>query len=298
MRIHGICPPVLTPFNNDGVINDELLRVELRHLVSSAGVHGVVLGGSTGEGHTLSTAEIAHITGIAAEEVGERVPVIAGVISNSTRDAIEKGTAAANAGAAALQVTSVGYLFRPNDDSTLQYFADVADATGLPIIIYNVIPWNYMDPQLLTRIVDSVEGVIGVKQSAMDLKMVVDLVAAIGDRALVMSATDALLYPSFVLGAHGSIGGINSAVPGLSVKLWDAVQESDHAEALRIHRLLHAIWNNLEPREYNNMPACTKYAASLQGRDCGIARAPMHPPSSQQCAAIEQAIAAAGLIQP
>ena len=70
MRIRGVCPPVLTPFDSDGVINDELLRVELRHLVSTARVHGVVMGGSTGEGHTLSTTEIASITRIAAEEVG------------------------------------------------------------------------------------------------------------------------------------------------------------------------------------------------------------------------------------
>ena len=295
MKIMGICPPVLTPFDSDGEINEGLLRSELGYLAGDAGVHGVVMGGSTGEGHTLNSQEIGLITQAAVEEVGPQIPVISGVISNSTRDAIEKGRAAAEAGAVALQVTSVGYLFRPDDDHTLKYFADVTEATGLPIIIYNVIPWNYMDPQLLTRIVDNVEGVIGVKQSAMDLKMVVDLVAAIGDRALVMSATDSLLSPSFVLGANGSIGGINATAPGMCVDLWDATQRGDHQEALQIHKLLHAIWNNLEPKEFNNMPACNKYAVSLQGRDCGVARAPMHAPSAKQRAAIEQAIDAAGL---
>lgn len=294
MKIGGVCPPVLTPFNDEGEINGALLRVELRHLVSEAGVHGVVLGGSTGEGHTMHSADVEYITDTAVREVGGEIPVITGIISNSTRDAIKKGNAAAAAGAVALQVTPVGYLFQPTDDMCLKYFDEIAQATGIPIIIYNVIPWNYLSTELLTRIVDEVDGVIGVKQSAGDLKMVIDLLDAIGDRALVMSATDALLYSSFTLGAHGSIGGINSAAPGLSVQLWDAVQRSDHPEALRLHEALHSIWNSIEG---SNMPACAKFAASLQGRDCGVSRSPMDSPSGDQEEAIRLALTRAGLIK-
>ena len=66
------------------------------------------------------------------------------------------------------------YLFRPDDDAMLEHFRAIAEATGLPILIYNVVPWSYLSPQLLVRIMREVPGVIGVKQSAGDLKLLAD----------------------------------------------------------------------------------------------------------------------------
>ena len=83
---------------------------------------------------------------------------------------------------AALQVTPVHYLFRPDDDAMVRHFAETADATELPVMIYNVVPWTYLSPQLLTRIIDEVPGVIGVKQSAGDVKLLADLLLTAGDR--------------------------------------------------------------------------------------------------------------------
>jgi dihydrodipicolinate synthase/N-acetylneuraminate lyase len=117
-QLFGIIPPITTPFRPDGTIDEECLRAEVRYLVEVAGVHGVAVGGSTGEGHTLSTEEIRLLTGVVTEEVAGRVPVIMGIIVNSTRAAIERGRAVRDLGIAALQVTPVHYLFRPDDDST------------------------------------------------------------------------------------------------------------------------------------------------------------------------------------
>ena len=109
------------------------------------------------------------------EAVDGRAPVIAGVIANSTRDAVRRGAARADLGVAALQVTPVHYLFRPDDDALLEFFRAVAEQTGLPVIIYNVVPWCYLAPDLLCRILREVPGVIGVKQSAGDMKLLADL---------------------------------------------------------------------------------------------------------------------------
>ena len=89
---------------------------------------------------------------------------------------------------AALQVTPVHYLFRPDDDAMVRHFAETADATELPVMIYNVVPWTYLSPQLLTRIIDEVPGVIGVKQSAGDVKLLADLLLTAGDRFAAPSA--------------------------------------------------------------------------------------------------------------
>ena len=277
-----------TPFNPQGQIDVEALRADLHYLIETAGVHGVAVCGSTGEGHTLTTQEIRQLTAVAIAEADGRVPIITGVIVDSTRAAIERGRAVADLGVAALQVTPVHYLFRPDDDAMLRYFAQIVEGTGLPVIIYNVVPWTYLAPKTLARIITQVEGVIGVKQSAGDLKMLADLLVLLGDRGVIMSAVDALLYPSFTLGAHGAIAAILTAVPELCVRLWDAVQAGQHAAALALHERLLAVWNAIEGP---NLPANVKYALRLQGRPAGHPCAPMPPASPEQQDRIRHALA-------
>ncbi|MBW1995546.1 MAG: dihydrodipicolinate synthase family protein, partial [Deltaproteobacteria bacterium] len=216
-----------------------------------------------------------------------KVPVITGIIADSTREVIERGKAVADLGVAALQVTPVHYLFRPNDEAMQAFFAEISQATGLPVIIYNVVPWTYLSPELLTRIITEEDGVIGVKQSAGDLKMLADLLLQLGDRGVIMSAVDALLYPSFALGAHGAIAAILTTVPELCVQLWDAVREGDHKRALGLHARLLPIWNAIMD---DNLPANVKYAMELQGRAAGNPRAPMPAASEEQKARIRRAL--------
>ena len=145
-HIYGIVPPLVTPFDEREELDEAALRAEVRHLIERVGVHGLAVGGSTGEGHTLSTDELRRIVGAAAEEARGRVPVIAGIIVDSTRQAVERGRAVADLGVAALQVTPVHYLFRPSDEMMVRHFAAIAEQVGLPVIIYNVVPWTYCSP--------------------------------------------------------------------------------------------------------------------------------------------------------
>jgi 4-hydroxy-tetrahydrodipicolinate synthase len=216
--------------------------------------------------------------------------VIAGIIVDSTRQAVKRGRALSDLAVSALQITPVHYLFRPDDEMMYRHFAAITDQVGVPIIVYNVIPWAYCSPELLVRIIREVDGVIGVKQSASDLKLLADLLLKLGDRGLIMSAVDALLYPSFCLGAHGSIAAILTAVPELCVRLWDAVQMGDHAQALDLHAKLLRIWNAIAG---DNLPANVKCAMELQGRVAGLPRSPMAASSAAQRDAIRAALEAA-----
>ena len=287
MQLYGIIPPLVTPFDAEERVDEQALRGEVRYLIERARVHGLAVGGSTGEGHTLNTDELRALVAWAVEEARGRVPLIAGVIADSTRGAIERGRAVADLGVAALQVTPVHYLFRPDDDSMLRHFGAVADATGLPVIIYNVVPWAYLSPQFLARVLREVEGVIGVKQSAGDLKTLADLLLVAGERARIFSAVDALLYPSFCLGAHGAIAAIPTAAPEWCVALWEAVQRGDHGRALELHRRLLRLWNAIDGP---NLPANVKTAMALQGRAGGRVRAPMHETSPAQRDRIREAL--------
>src|SRR5215467_8608008 len=175
----------------------------------------------------------------------------------------------------------------------VRHFDTLANRTELPIIIYNVVPWTYLSPQLLYRIIRAVPVVIGVKQSAGDTKLLADLLLLVGNRARIMTAVDALLYPSFALGAHGAIAAILTAAPTLCVQLWDAVQAGDHKQALGLHEKLLPIWNAIF---HDNLPANVKYCMELAGRVAGLPRAPMPPASAAQAARIREALQSAGLL--
>jgi 4-hydroxy-tetrahydrodipicolinate synthase len=231
--------------------------------------------------------------GWTVEEVGGRIPVIAGIIADSTQATIERGRAVADLGVAALQVTPVHYVFRPDDDSMVKHFGAIADGTGVPVIIYNVVPWSYLLPPLLVRILRDVDGVIGVKQSASDMKALADLLllseeAGIRERVRILSAVDALLYPSFTLGSDGAVAAILSAAPEACVALWDAVGRGDDATALDLHKKLLRLWNAIDAP---NLPANVRAAMRTQGRAGGVPRPPMPVSSEAQEAKIGLAMA-------
>lgn len=288
-ELAGVIPPATTPFDASGNLLLDDVAAQIDWLVDS-GAHGVAVGGSTGEGHVLDAEEHRDLVAAAVSGAAGRVPVIAGIITDSTRESVRRGRSVRDLDVAALQVTPVHYLFRPDDDSMVEHFRTLAGETGQKIIIYNVVPWTYLSPALLLRIMDEVPDVIGVKQSAGDLKLFADLMADAKPGNLIFSAVDALMYPSYVLGAQGSIAAILSAAPRASVALWDAVKAGDHARAHALHLGLLRVWNALMP--HDNLPASTKYAQQVQGCPTGVARQPMPMPDADHQARIRGALEA------
>ena len=284
----GVFPPMTTPFDAAGELIERAIAPQVDWMIA-CGVHGLVAGGSTGEGHTLTADEHRNLLAAVVAAAHEHVPVVAGLIVNSTREAVERGKRLRDTGITALQVTPVHYLFKPDADATVHHFRTIAEAVGLPILIYNVIPWNYLSPALMLRIMHEVPGVIGIKQSSGDLKSLSDLLNGADTRNRIFTAVDALLYSSYSLGAHGSICAIDSAVPSVTVKLWQAVQRGDHATALSLHRGINTLWNAMT---HENLPACVKFTQSLQGLPLHEVRAPMQAVPHAQRQAIETALAA------
>lgn len=282
-ELEGIIPPLVSPFKEDETLDEAALRDNIRFMLKKK-VHGICLGGSTGEGHTLSVEELARSIEIACEEVDGKIPVVAGIIANSTRDAIAAAKAVSKFDVAALQITPVHYVFKPTEDATYAHFERLTREVDIPVIIYNVVPWNYLSPQLLVRIMEGLPQVIGVKQSAGDLKLMADLMLSVPEGRRVFTAVDALLYPSFAIGSHGTIAANPAAVPGVCVTLWNAVKAGDHKLAREIHEALLAFWNTIFA---DNLPANVKYVLSKQGVQTGRPRMPMPPTSAEQAAAID-----------
>jgi 4-hydroxy-tetrahydrodipicolinate synthase len=286
LDLTGVIPPLVTPFTADGSIDEAAFRKVIRFNLDKK-VHGVCPGGSSGEGHTLTIDEFKRLMEITVAEVAGEVPIVAGIISNSTRDAINRAKAISHLPIAALQVTPVHYLFKPDEDATYRHFKALTEAVDIPVIIYNVIPWNYLNPAQMIRLMKDLPGVQGIKQSQGDLKLMADLLLGVPKGCKVFSAVDALLYSSFALGAHGTIAATPAALPGVCVALWNTVQAGDHVKALEMHKSMLAFWNAVIG---DNLPANLKTTITLQGCDAGLPRAPMPPTSEAQKARIKSAL--------
>ena len=292
INLSGVIPPVTTPFDERGDIQYDSVKAQVDWLVD-CGVSGIAVGGSTGEGHALEADEFRTLIETALEAADGRIDVIAGIITDSTRESVRRGQIIRDSGVVALQVTPVHYVFKPTDDGTVEHFRTLTTETDMPVIIYNVVPWNYLSPELLCRVMREVPGVIGVKQSAGDMKLFADLMISANREDLIFSAVDGLLYASYCLGAQGSIAAILSAAPRPSVQLWNAVKAGDHATALDLHEKLLVLWNAIVG---DNLPATTKYSQILQGIPAGLPRQPMSMPDAPQQALIRNALMGLSLI--
>jgi len=284
--ILGVLPPIATPLNADESVDEPALRAMARFMLEQ-GVDGLVVAGSSGEGFNLEVDELRRVTAAVADEMGDRGPLIAGVIANSTRGAIARAKAVADLGVSALQVTPVHYIYRTDDDSMLRHFREIYDACGIPIIVYNVVPWNYLSPPLLIRMMAEIPGVYGVKQSAGDLKTFADLMVSADPNARIYSAVDSLLYPCITLGAHGLISMLTSAAPRHCIELWKAVKRGDHETARELHSRLLRLWNAIFA---DNRIATFKFALELQGLKVGVCRRPTAPATEMQKESIRNAL--------
>ena len=241
-ELRGITVSYTTPFAENGEINLNLIKPQVDWLIEN-GVHGLAAGGSTGEGHVLNRDEYVSLMRKTSEALNNRVPLVAGIIANSTSEVIARGQSVKSLNVSALQITPPSYLFRPDDDAMVRHFKEIHKECQIPILIYNVVPWCYLSPDLLLRIMDEVPGVLGVKQSAGDMKLFADLIRRAKPENMIFSAVDALLYSSYQLGAPGSIAAILTAAPGPSVKLWDAVIAEDWNVAKDLHERLMPLWD-------------------------------------------------------
>jgi len=289
--LHGIIPPLVTPFDAQERVDEDALRAEVRYHIER-GVHGLCVTGSTGDGQMLSAEDSVAVAAAAVKEAAGKVPVVAGIIRDSTAEVIRYGMALRETGVNALQVTPVHYLFQPDEESTVDYYRRICDETGLPVVIYNVIPYALIPATTVARMLNELPGIIAVKQSGGNIHQLADLLHYAPAGGKVFTAVDDLLYPAYLLGAQGAISAILTVVPELCLAQWDAVQRGDHVTALEIHNKLLPVWRAIDGP---NMSMRIKAALRLQGRNGGLGRSPLTRVSDAELAIIRAALVQAGI---
>ncbi len=277
-----------TPFSNQGELCAKSIRSQVDFLVRER-ADSLAVGGSTGEGHTLDADELRACVSETRAAMPAGMPLVASAIVDSTRQAIRAIKAVEGLGVDAVQITPVHYLFRPDDEMMIEHFRAIHEETGMPLIIYNVVHWCYLSPELTVRLMNEVPGIMGIKQSAGDLKLFADLMINAPKDRKIYSAVDALMYPSFCLGTPGIIAATPSAIPRAAALLRDCVAKDDHVHARLLHEAILRLWNAMDTF---NLPACIRFAQSLQGVDAGQPRMPMRPATEAQRARIKPALEA------
>lgn len=271
-KFEGIIPPIVTPFDEAGNIDESALRREME-LCMKAGAHGLSVGGSTGEGPTLHDDELCRMLEIGREFVGGDQTLVCGVMRMCTRDAVTTGLCAKEAGADAIMVTPTAYnVLVPNAEGMFSFYSTISEQVALPVIIYNVIPQNTIYPDLFHRLLEETSHVMGIKQSVGGIQALYADLMEVGEKGRVYAATDDMIYSCFDLGAKGAISAILSVFPTECVEMWECAQNGDHRRGLAIQSSLYQKWQCLGG---NQFPIRLKYALKVLGRDCGYCRSPI-----------------------
>ena len=288
----GVIPPMITPFDDEDRIDEKKLTAEARYLIR-CGVTGIVVGGSMGEGAGFSEAELGAAVRIIVEAVEGSVPVLAAIIADDSLEAVRLSLAAQEAGAVGFQVPPPHFQFSMDNRVLDHYYRSITDATGLPLIIYNVVPWAQAAVEALQEIIGANPQIIGVKQSGRNIHTLVALLSTMRGSIRIYSALDDMIFPSFMLGVDGTISGTAAVFPKETVEMYQAVNRGDLENARSLHERITPIWRLVDRADF---PSRAKYAVQLTGRDIGQPRRPFRMPAGEAAREMERAIARSGFL--
>lgn len=281
--LRGVIVPLITPFKDDLSVDFPGLARLVDYYIEEVGCDGLVPCGTTGESPTLTHQEHADVIRSVVEQSRHRVPVIASAGSNSTAEAVELTRLAEELGAdATLQVGP--YYNKPTQEGLYRHFAAVADASGLPMILYNIPgrTGRNIEPTTVVRLWGEVPQVVGIKDASGDLHQAMEILQETDRETFQLySGEDILTFSLLCLGGSGAIAAVAHVV-GREVKdMCNAVWCGQLDEARRIH---YQIMNVVDALFCEPNPTPVKKAVEWMGLPAGPVRPPLEglTPSGQE----------------
>ncbi len=288
----GSITALITPFRDGGL--DEKAFTALVDWQIGQGTHGLVPVGTTGESPTVTHEEHRRVIEMCIEAANDRVPVIAGAGSNSTAEAVALAQFAEKAGADAV-LTVTPYYNKPTQEGLFQHFKAVADAIGIPVILYNVPGRTVTDISLETmaRLREACSNIAGVKDATADMARASLQRVRLGDDFIQLSGEDMTALGFNAHGGQGCISVTANVAPALCAQLQEATLEGDYAKALSLQDKLAPLHRALF---LENNPGGVKYAAAKLGICLEDMRLPLMPVSAAGRKAVDEALDHAGLV--
>jgi len=273
-RLHGIIPAMITPLAGEEELNEPALR-RLVGFLTDGGVHGLLPLGTTGEAWALSRAERRRVLEVTVEETDGRIPVYAGTGAPSTSEVISLNRDAAEVGGIAAVTVITPFFVTPGQQELYEHYARIADASSLPVILYN-------NPRFtgLNLNVETVErlarhgNIAGIKDSSANLTQAAAYVTVCPAGFAVFMGADTQILAGLVYGCSGAVVTTGNAAPRIAVDIYEKHAAGDMAGARVAQERLALLRNAMN---MGTFPLVVKEALNLMGMDVGPCHRPIAP---------------------
>jgi 4-hydroxy-tetrahydrodipicolinate synthase len=274
MQVRGCGTALVTPFQQDGAIDEPALRNLVAWQVES-GIDFLVPCGTTGETPTLSHEEWLHVIDVTVEVVAGRVPIVAGATSNSTQEAVTKAKEVASRPGVDAILTASPYYNKPTQEGQYRHFRAIAEAVDKPLILYNV-PGRTganIEPTTLIRLAE-VPNIAGVKEASGNMTQIAEVLNAVPPHFMVFSGDDAITLPVIALGGVGIISVASNEIPHEMASMTRAALANDWDTARALQKKYLGL---MQVNFIESNPLPVKAALAMMGKIQEVYRLPLLP---------------------
>lgn len=275
----GIIPPMLTPFDEEEEVDEEVLRGFVNFLIEKD-VHGLFPCGSIGEFSNLITGDMKKIYQIVVDETDGRVPVIPGTGGSCTKEAVIRTKKAEKAGVNGVIVVTPFYL-EVDQEGMKKHFGRVAESTDLPILIYHIpqLTGQELTAETVISLADEYENIVGIKDSSAELRRGIRVINRSGKDFIYLQGQDTLLLPTLLMGGDGGVTGTSNVEPSFAVETYESFKRGDINKAKEMQNKL---FDLTDACRVGPFPENFKQAAKALGNDLGHARSPIRSQSEKE----------------
>jgi 4-hydroxy-tetrahydrodipicolinate synthase len=293
MKIHGIVPPVVTPFKPDESLDLPRLKTHIDWQIKS-GVHGIFVLGTTGECCSLDEREKQEIVVTAVAHVNKRVPVFAGTGAETTREAVRLTRMAEKEGVDGVSIITP-YFIMPNQNEIADHYRRIAEQSALPIVLYSnpaTCGGLKIEPETVGRLAE-IKNIRAIKDSSGDLQNFIETVKLVPNDFSVLIGRDTLICASLIFGGKGAVPASCNVAPAYCVAIYEAFQRGDLEVAKAAQARLSPVRISLT---LGTAPGPVKVAMKLIGQDVGPSRSPLGPLAPDKLEKMKAVLKQAGLI--
>jgi 4-hydroxy-tetrahydrodipicolinate synthase len=293
MQLRGCGTALVTPFSQDGAVDENALRNLISWQVES-GIDFLVPCGTTGETPTLTHDEWLRVIDMTIEVVAGRAPIVAGATSNSTQEAVAKAKQVATRSGVHAILTASPYYNKPTQEGQYRHFRAIAEAIDKPIILYNVPSRTSanLEPATVARL-SEVPNIVGIKEASGNMTQVAEVINTVPETFLVLSGDDAVTLPVIALGGVGVISVASNEIPREMSEMTRAALNNDWQTA---RALQHKYLPLMQANFVESSPLPVKAVLAMMGKIEEVYRLPLLPMRRDTRSKLQKIATDAGLI--
>ena len=288
MNFGQVLTAMVTPFDQIGEIDFEATKALVNHLIEN-GSDGLVIAGTTGESPTLTTDEKVELFKFVVNAVEGRVPVIAGTGSNNTKASISLTRLAEEAGVNGIMLVTP-YYNKPSQEGMYQHFKAIAEATSLPIMLYNIPGRSVVNMSVETIVrLSKIDNIVCIKEASGDLDTMAQIISETANDFTLYSGDDGLTVPVLAIGGAGIISVASHIIGNEMQDMINSFKNGDIVKASTLHRNLLPLMKTLFAAPN---PTPVKAALNMRGINVGGVRLPMVALNDEEIRALRSVLQA------